>query len=573
MTLHKLANFIPPVILDRARPYTKNGSITMLRELLDIRSTKYTASVAGRGGNYRVSVEIENENSEVIGHACNCPFDGDLCKHQAAVLLVIAKKETGSPDDELPVERVEKKKSKLAAAEDLLDKLSKEELVGFMKKAFEREPQLRKEFLATFSAKTASSKKDYKEIIAAALQGLKGARTFRDWSAISRTMDVVWNLLKQAEESITTDPARTLQITQAVVEKMVPALQYVDDSNGDLSGGIQQAVHLMYLASETNHGEPLRSEWFEWLVKSAQHKDYQGWDCSWDFATLAALVATPDEERKVVALATAMKQLHKEKDSWLADYTAEHASKVLLAFIEKNKSKEETEAFILQNVHHDGIRRMALKHYLGNKNFASAIKLCREGITLAVEKNLPGLVSQWYETLMEIYESQGDERSVKECATYLFYNSHADMKLYRVLKKTSTDAEWTREKSALLKHLARTSNVQLLATICVEEGDTVRLLEVLKATRHIHLLQEFGKYLPEQDKPTVQQLYFNLLTQDLERKANRNNYRDVARVLKKMVKTFDKRAIADFVREAKMKYRQRPALLEELSEVEVVVGL
>ena len=45
------------------------------------------------------------------------------------------------------------------------------------------------------------------------------------------------------------------------------------------------------------------------------------------------------------------------------------------------------------------------------------------------------------------------------------------------------------------------------------------------------------------------------------------NYRDVAGILKKMTKTFDKQAIADFVRDAKKKYPQRPALLEELSKV------
>lgn len=568
MTLHNLADHIPPKIMDRARPYAKNGSVTLLRAVPFDKSTRYIAAVAGKGDNYRVSVEIGNDSNEVIDHDCDCPFDGDLCKHQAALLLVIANKETGSPDDEAADESLAtKKKGKHAAAEVLLDKISKEELLEFMKQSFERDPQLRKNFVATFSAKTAASKKDYKEIITAALQGLKGARSFRDRGAVVRSMEVIWKLLTQAEVTITTDPERTLQISQAVLEKLVPALQYVDDSNGDVGGGIEQAVHLMYLVSETNQDEPLRSEWFEWLLKSAQHKDFQGWDCSWDFATLVALVATPDEERKVVALATAMKQRDRDENTWIADYAAEKASKVLLAFIEKNKTKEETEAFILQNVHHDGIRRMALKHYLANKNFTSAIKLCREGIKLAVEKKLPGLVSQWYETLMEIFQSQGDQRGVVECATYLFYKSHADIRLYRVLKKTTIDAEWPREKAALIRHLEKASDAHLLATICVEEGDTVRLLEILKTTRHIPYLQEFGKHLPKEDKPALQQLYFDLLSEQLEWSANRDNYREVAGILKKMTKTFDKEAIANFVRDAKKKYPQRPALLEELSKV------
>ncbi|MEJ1242145.1 SWIM zinc finger family protein [Chryseolinea sp. T2] len=566
MTLHNLTEHIPTKIMDRARPYAKNGSITLLRVVPGNKSTKYSASVAGKGDHYRVAVEI-TDDSEVINHECDCPFDGDLCKHQAALLLVIANKEADSSVDEpLDGSVTTKKNGKLAAAEVLFDKLSKEELSGFMKHAFERDPQLRKEFVATFSAKTAASKKDYKEIITAALQGLKGARSFRDRGAVVRSMQVVWKLLTQAEEGITTHPARTLQITQAVLEKLVPALQYVDDSNGDLGGGIEQAVHLMYLVSETAQEEPLRAEWFEWLVKSAQHKDYQGWDCSWDFATLAALVATPNEERKVVAMATAMKQ-EKEKETWLADYAAEKASKVLLAFIEKNKTKEETEAFILQNVHHDGIRNMALKHYLSNKNFASAIKLCREGIKLAVEKKLPGLVVQWYEKLMEICKSQGDQRGVKECATYLFYKSHADIRLYRILKKTTIDVEWPKEKSALLRHLEKTSDAHLLATICVEEADTVRLLDALKATRHISHLQEFGRHLPEEDKTTLQELYFNLLIKQLEWSVTRDNYRDVAGILKKMTKTFDGESIGNFVREAKKKYAHRPALVEELSKI------
>jgi len=118
-----------------------------------------------------------------------------------------------------------------------------------------------------------------------------------------------------------------------------------------------------------------------------------------------------------------------------------------------------------------------------------------------------------------------------------------------------------------LRHLEKTSNAQLLATLCVEEGDTVRLLETLRATRHIPHLQEFGKHVPEEDKLTLQQLYFNLLIKQLEWSATRDNYRDVAGVLKKMMKTFDKEAIANFVRDVRKKYMQRPALLEELSKV------
>ena len=67
-------------IVERGRRYYQNGNVGAI----SVSGGTITAKVKGHYGTY--DVEIEIENNKVSDSFCDCPYDGDGCKHIVAVL-------------------------------------------------------------------------------------------------------------------------------------------------------------------------------------------------------------------------------------------------------------------------------------------------------------------------------------------------------------------------------------------------------------------------------------------------------------------------------------------------------
>ncbi len=98
MTIQELINHIPFEILQRGQNYFDNENILQLN--LGRNGTWY-AEVEGNYGNYEVEIDTDNKK-KVTNYYCDCPYDGAICKHIAAVALTINEKNTItiSSDDE-----------------------------------------------------------------------------------------------------------------------------------------------------------------------------------------------------------------------------------------------------------------------------------------------------------------------------------------------------------------------------------------------------------------------------------------------------------------------------------------
>jgi len=89
MTIQELINYIPFEILKRGQNYFENGNILQLNK--GSNGTWY-AEVEGNYGNYQVEIETDNK-SNITNYYCDCPYDGAICKHIAAVALVISEQD------------------------------------------------------------------------------------------------------------------------------------------------------------------------------------------------------------------------------------------------------------------------------------------------------------------------------------------------------------------------------------------------------------------------------------------------------------------------------------------------
>ena len=83
ITISNFEKYVLPQILVRGEDYYESGAVLEIEE----ESTgEWIATVCGTE-NYEVTVSMEG--NEIVAWECDCPYDGNICKHVIATLLAI----------------------------------------------------------------------------------------------------------------------------------------------------------------------------------------------------------------------------------------------------------------------------------------------------------------------------------------------------------------------------------------------------------------------------------------------------------------------------------------------------
>lgn len=83
MTIYNFNSYVSPNIYSRGYDYWLSGRVKLVSREGDL----YHFTVDGTR-KYDVTIELD-EMGTVVSYACNCPYDGDLCKHVVACLLYV----------------------------------------------------------------------------------------------------------------------------------------------------------------------------------------------------------------------------------------------------------------------------------------------------------------------------------------------------------------------------------------------------------------------------------------------------------------------------------------------------
>lgn len=83
ITLDNFEDFVPYKIWMRGEEYYETDAVS---ELEEISPGEWTATVEGTDD---YNVEISMDGNEIESWYCDCPYDGEICKHVVAALLAI----------------------------------------------------------------------------------------------------------------------------------------------------------------------------------------------------------------------------------------------------------------------------------------------------------------------------------------------------------------------------------------------------------------------------------------------------------------------------------------------------
>jgi len=562
--LNQFEQYIDETILKRGLQYFKNGHVNDPEE---ISPGEYEAIVEGTED---YTVQLTLKNGIITEHVCDCPYDmGPVCKHVAAVIFYLQQdeleldkktKRTKTNQSAKPAKR----KTVAQQVDDLLEKASHDELKQFVREKASANAPFRNLFLSSFAQHNSDESKElYVKQVKSILKTASDRHGFIDWSASRIVGNAIDNLLESAQKQINNrNYISAVFICTAVMEQMTEALQYSDDSNGDIGGSIDTAYEMLYTIAQEQLSEEIRKLIIEYCFTSFDKQIYSGWDWHIGVLRLAALLLkTEDETERIFA------QIEKAQRS---DYEKEEAQSIKYDILLKTKGENAAEKYLEQNITNSNLRREAIQKALKKKNYDKAISLAKDGVNYDL-KDKPGLAKEWYDWLLKIAQAQNDSEKIIEYARLLFIdNFRNEQDYYQILKQYVKTEKWTAFVEAVIQDITtkkRWLDAGLIASIFIKEEWWDRLLELVKKSPDLNTIDHYEKYLSKHYANEIVELYANGVLKYMKNSMGRDHYQNACRYIRKIIKLGARDKANEIISYLKTEYPKRKALMEELDKV------
>lgn len=562
--LNQFEQYIDDTILNRGLQYFKKGRV---HEPEEISPGEYEAVVEGTED---YTVQLTLKNGIIKEHVCDCPYDmGPVCKHIAAVLFYLQQDEleldkktkTTKPTQS---SKSVKRKTVAQQVDELLEKASHDELKQFVREKASENAPFRNLFLSSFAQHNSDESKElYVKQVKSILKTASDRHGFIDWSASRIAGNAIDNLLESAQKQINNRNYKSaVFICTAVMEQMTEAMQYSDDSDGDISGSVDAAYEMLCTIAQEELTEEIRKIIIDYCFTSFDKQIYSDWDWHVGVLRLAAmLLRTEDETERL------FKQIDK---AHLSDYERENAQSLKYDILLKTKGENAAEKYLEQNITNSNLRREAIQKALKKKNYDKAISLAKDGVNYDL-KDKPGLAKEWYDWLLKIAQAQNDTDRIIEYARLLFIdNFRNEQDYYQILKQYVNPEKWTAFVEVVIQDITnkkRWLDTGLIASIFIKEEYWDRLLELVRKTPDLNTIDHYEKYLSKHYANDIVALYSIEILNYMKNSMGRDHYQNACRYIRKIIKLGARDKANEIISYLRSEYPKRKALMEELDKV------
>lgn len=562
--LTQFEQYIDETILKRGLQYFKKGHV---HEPEEISPGVYEAIVEGSED---YTVQLTLKNGIITEYVCDCPYDfGPVCKHVAAVIFYLQQDELelGNKTKRAKTSQTSKPAKRKTVAEqvdELLEKVTHAELKQFVREQVSQNAQFRNLFLSSFAQHNSNESKElYVKQVKSILKTASDRDGFIDWSAAKLVGIAVDNLLESARKQIDNCNYKSaVFICTAVMEQMTEALQYADDSNGEIGGRIDAAYEMLYNIAQEQSSEEIRKLIIEYCFTSFDKQIYSGWDWHIGILRLAALLLKTEEETERI-----FKQIDKAQRS---DYEIERAQNIKYEILLKTKGENAAEKYLEQNITNSKLRRVAIQKALEKRDFEKAASLAENGVSYDL-KDRPGLAKEWYDWLLKIAQAQNDSEKIIEYARLLFIdNFRNEQDYYMIMKQQVKPEEWNAFVEAVIQDIAtkkRWLDIGLIASIFIKEEWWNRLLELVKKSPDLNTIDRYEKHLSKNYSKEIIELYANGILNYMKNSMGRDHYQNACRYIRKIIKMGGRDKANGIISYLRAEYPKRKALMEELDKI------
>jgi len=566
MNLSNFRKDVSSKIYERGYEYFEDGCIADLQELNE---GEWLAEVEGNYDDYTVEIKLDENN--IKSWRCNCPYDGAICKHVVAVLLSI------NEEKKLPKSKSDKKKPTPEWI-SIIDNTPEKELRSFLLDYAKKNKNFQDELIINLS----KSPKEinigkYQNIIAHTFNAMAGRYGYIEYSDTYAAMHPVHNMLDKADEYISSgNYHEAFSIAAAVAPECIEAIEYMDDSNGECGGTINEAFDIADRILNECNDAYLADTIFEWLLEQVQDKTYDDYGCADELEPIFFRWAnTPVRLKLAYQFIEAQLTKHKGSDDWSAQYHQTKYLKYKTELLLNEGKKDEAEQLINSHLHLSDFRKMKIEQALNNSDFESAIAHIEAGIVQAKKDDYPGIVHQFKDQLLDIYKKLKGRNKIRELSKELFLENQGDINYYRSYKNTFEPKEWPAKCEEIIQKITKRQVKTFwgiafqseLASVFIEEKMWGRLLKEVQQVNRIEITDRYSKYLKNDYPSEMIALYKNSILKYAEN-TGRNIYADIVGYLKTLAKFKGGKAVAQNLMNSLLEqYKNRPAMKDEFRKL------
>ncbi|QTH45444.1 hypothetical protein J4772_14130 [Cohnella sp. LGH] len=394
MNIRHFENEIDRTILERGYGYYIEGNIL---EVLCQGKNQYFVQVEGSEV-YEVEITID-ESGRIERSVCDCPYDlGSVCKHEVAAYYELR----DILDDDSDIEVIQGPAVTHPKLAEVLSALSKEQLIEDIVEMAQQDGVLKNSHILKYSQGSDAEELDRcKKLIAAIVKKYTGRGGFIEYRKVGSFAKEIAEVLEKAWE--TENVLLTTDIACLVLVEAVEAFQYADDSDGDIGWLADEAVDQLHeaLADNANWEPELRERLFRKLLQESERTTFDDWE-DYRVALLGMCAQFADVETLRNALKANIEDLvHAYASQEYQKYTSEALHGIWLGILREYGSAEETEQFIVANLHYSSFRESLITKYKQENDFDRVVQLALEGEEL--DKGHAGRILKWQEIRYAAY--------------------------------------------------------------------------------------------------------------------------------------------------------------------------
>lgn len=568
--LSHFEEYIDEPILKRGLSYFKKGFV---HEPAEIRPGDFEA-VVEESEEYTVRLSISN--GVITEHSCDCPYDmGPVCKHVAAVIFYLEQEELGLTQNtkkgsakkaKASSSKPSKRKTIAQQVDDLLDKVTLDELTLFVREQATKNAQFRDLLLASFAQYNPNeSKALYAKQVKALIKVARDSGKYRliDSSGAKYISKEISPMLSLAERYLSQGNHKSaFLICTAIMDELISALLCADDREGVLGNAIYAAYNTLSAIASEEPSEDIRKQILKYCFTSFDKRTFAGWD--WHIGLLQLAACILDTEGEVEEI---FKRINSIPES--DEYEIKEVQKIKYCILLEKKGTEVAQKYLEQNIGNPSFRAQAIQDALDQKDYKKATALANDGIEQ--DSGYPGLVTNWYEWLLKIAESQKDTERIILYARHLLLNSNRPSQdYYQILKNTVPPEEWTDFVETIIQETMERKpyyGVDFVAAVFVREEWWSRLLDLVKKECSLDRLAKYEKPLAKHFPSELADLYAERIIEYVESHVGRNYYRTACIYIRRMIKLGARDKADEVISQLRQTHYRKKALMEELDNV------
>lgn len=566
-------------ILERGYDYYCDGAV----ENIEIGRDDIRADVVGTED---YEVEISLNDGKVTDMYCSCPFaaGGNNCKHMAAVLYewtadIMDEDEPEDTDNEdmdndadaesmdlfKPAVTVCDYKKKSAAVEKLVTSAERDIVQAFLVSVLAEDKKLLLRFRNMVNkCATNEDVEDYFEQIDEIADRYLGRDHFINYYQ-------AYDFMLELEEIIDKDVRRMIDNGSHISAFHVMNHIFVllgnvdmDDSGGETSMLAEQ-IYQLWLELLTKVNAQDKRKMFIWFTT---HMDGSVIDYLEEYIEQIIMeeFKEPEYEQDKLSFMEEMIEKAEKKDSgWSRDYAVGKWTVTYLKTLEeKNAPEDQLEEICKKYWNNSGVRRYYIDRYFEKKEYDRVLQVLDESIEL--DKAYRGQVLEYNQKKKEIYRLQGNKSAyIEQLWKLVLEQSAGDLDIYKELKAQYSEKEWLIKREELFKKLPANAHIDRLYK---EEKLYDRLLAYVLKSSGLYAVQTYENVLKKEYPKQILSKYQGEVNKMASCTGNRKHYADLVALLRRMKRIKGGSEIVEtIVEEWKIKYRNRPAMMDELSKL------